>query len=114
MAVKKVTKKEDNNVVELEKNPTFETDLEAVVNEGEEVSESVKDTQQETEELGIEVDNQAIEDKKVTEKNVKIKLGRDHRCSIGGEFYDLKKGQCYNVPEFVKTVLNNAGILIPL
>ena len=47
-------------------------------------------------------------------KNVRVRANRDHRCFIGGELYDLKEGQCYNVPEFVKSVLNKAGILAPL
>jgi len=48
------------------------------------------------------------------EPQVRIRMARDHRCTIAMKFYDLKKGQCYNVPTNVKRVLNNAGLLAPL
>lgn len=50
----------------------------------------------------------------VEDKNVRIKLRVDHKCVVGGEMYDLKKDQCYNVPSGVKKRLNKAGLLAPL
>lgn len=47
-------------------------------------------------------------------KNVRIKMRVDHRCNVGGELYDLKKGSCYNVPESVKKILNKVEVLAPL
>lgn len=48
------------------------------------------------------------------EPRVRIRMVRDHRCNIAMKFYDLKKGQCYDVPDNVKQVLNRAGLLAPL
>lgn len=52
--------------------------------------------------------------KKDPNKKVRICMREDHQCFIGTENYDLKKGQCYNVPESVKRILNKAGLLLPL
>lgn len=48
------------------------------------------------------------------EQNVRIRMARDHRCTIAMKPYDLKKGQCYTVPPNVKRILNRAGLLLPL
>ena len=45
---------------------------------------------------------------------VRVMLNKDHRCSIGGEWYTFKKGKQYNVPENVKTILKRANLLLPL
>lgn len=45
---------------------------------------------------------------------VKIRPRENHRCTIGGVTYDLKKGVTINVPEFVKSVLAKADLLQPL
>lgn len=47
-------------------------------------------------------------------ENVKIRLRKDHSCSIGGEMYDFKAGKVYTVPKNVKKILNRAGFLSPL
>ncbi len=47
-------------------------------------------------------------------KNVKIVLIEDHRCNIGGNWYAFKAGKHYNVPENVKNILKDAGLLAPL
>lgn len=62
----------------------------------------------------VEVNTEVVKEKPVIEKDVRIRVAKSHRCFIGGELYDLKEGVCYNVPEFVKSVLNKAGILAPL
>ena len=46
--------------------------------------------------------------------NVKIRMRADHKCCIAMERYDLKAGKTYTVPENVKRILNNAGLLAPL
>lgn len=46
--------------------------------------------------------------------NVKVRTSCDHRCSIGGTWYDFKKGVQQSVPEEVKAILLNAGLLMPL
>lgn len=51
---------------------------------------------------------------KTADKNVRIRMRVGHHCSIGGEEYNLNAGQCYNVPESVKRILNKAGLLSPL
>lgn len=62
----------------------------------------------------VEIDTKAVAEKKVIPTNVRVKMKTDHKCYIGGELYDLKEGVCYNVPKFVKSTLNKAGVLIPL
>lgn len=47
-------------------------------------------------------------------KNVKISLRIDHSCVIGGEHYHFVKGKQYNVPYEVKSILKQAGLLMPL
>lgn len=45
---------------------------------------------------------------------VKIRMRTNHKCFIGGEWYYLNEGKCYNVPENVKRILDGAGLLAPL
>lgn len=47
-------------------------------------------------------------------KNVKIVLIKNHKCSIGGNWYSFTAGKQYIVPENVKTILRDAGLLAPL
>jgi len=70
--------------------------------------------EEEVEEKTVEIVEEAVQDKRPVKRDVKIKMAKDHKCSIGGEFYNLKAGCTYNVPEFVKTVLAGAGVLSPL
>ena len=62
----------------------------------------------------VEVDVNAHTTSHRTEGNVKIKMRTNHRCTIAMERYDLKAGQTYVVPENVKKILNEAGLLAPL
>ncbi len=129
MAVKKANKAtEDVKVetpVEVE---TPEVEVEAVETPVEEQVE-VEDTVETPEEVEIpEVD---VEEKKEDEPKVevdqtapdtanrpngkvKIRMRVDHKCTIAMERYDLKAGKTYTVPENVKRILNNAGLLAPL
>lgn len=52
--------------------------------------------------------------KKAPTTMVKIKLVKNHRCSIGGEWYSFQEGKQYNVPEQVKNILMKANLLQPL
>ena len=45
---------------------------------------------------------------------VKVKLVKNHRCHIGGEWYSFQAGKQYNVPEQVKLTLLKANLLMPL
>lgn len=47
-------------------------------------------------------------------RNVKVKLSKNHKCSIGGVWYNFEKGKVYPVPEYVKDILSRAGLLLPL
>lgn len=47
-------------------------------------------------------------------KSVRIKMAKDHRCHIGGVFYNLEAGKTYVVPENVKRILSSVGLLLPL
>ena len=51
---------------------------------------------------------------KVPQKNVKVKTNCNHRCCIGGTWYDFKKGEIQNVPLNVKTILDKSGLLAAL
>ena len=62
------------------------------------------------------VDKKVAEVKESNRPNgsVKIRMRVDHKCCIAMERYDLKAGKTYTVPENVKRILNNAGLLAPL
>ena len=61
----------------------------------------------------VEVVAQPVKAKR-PEGTVRICMRVDHKCTIAMEVYDLKKGKVYTVPENVKRILNNAGLLAPL
>lgn len=96
MAVKK------KNIVEVE---TPNVEVEEVVTET---------TEEVTNSPVVDVDIEASKSSHRKEGSVKIRMRADHRCTIAMEHYDLKAGQVYVVPENVKRVLNNAGLLAPL
>ena len=124
MAVKKAVKKDTTPEVEVQETPVVETEVTEEVSVDTEVEDKTEEVEVETnvevfvpeeeKEPEVEIDSKAVEDKTVVHKNVRVRANRDHRCFIGGELYDLKEGQCYNVPEFVKKTLNRAGVLAPL
>lgn len=55
-----------------------------------------------------------VEESNQPDKLVKIRLRENHKCFIGGERYFLDKGKTYNVPENVKRILDEEGVLAPL
>lgn len=61
-----------------------------------------------------EVKVEVPETKEIPDKNVKIKLRVDHKCHIGKENYNFIAGKIYTVPENVKRILQEAGLLSAL
>lgn len=114
MAVKKAVKKDTIPEVEVQETPVVDTEVGDNTKEVEVETDIEVSVPEEEKEPEVEIDSKAVEDKTVVHKNVRVRANRDHRCFIGGELYDLKEGQCYNVPEFVKKTLNKAGVLAPL
>ena len=75
--------------------------------------EEKKETEQP--EVKVDVEGSVVKKEEQPERNVRIKMGADHKCCIGGEWYNLKKSQCYNVPVSVKNILMQVvGLLLPL
>ena len=115
MAVKKVTKSTENNVevkdevlVETENTEVEEPTVDKTAGE----EEITVDTEvEETPVVSVEETESAPSKKS---KANRIKMRVDHNCYIGGEWYYLKKGQCYNVDDNVKSILDGAGLLAPL
>lgn len=116
MAVKKVTKSTENNV-EVKDEVLVETENTEVedTTAGEETSveeEITVDTEvEETPVVSVE-ETESVPAKKSKANRIKMRV--DHNCYIGGEWYYLKKGQCYNVDDNVKSILDGAGLLAPL
>ena len=102
MAVKKATKKAEEVKVE-------EVNVEGV----ETVEDTTKDTT--TKEVDVEVDTTVADVKNAPkEKNVRVKIKKDISFNFGSERYELKEGQCVNVPVAVKLHLNKFDALSPL
>jgi hypothetical protein len=57
---------------------------------------------------------EVVTTKPVEPKKVRIKLKRDHRCCIGGEWYNFSKDGSYSVSENVKNILAREDLLLPL
>lgn len=121
MAVKKKETKvvaEETQVVEdvvVEETP--EVVVEETTVEEPEMPEVVVETEPEVKpEVTVDIEASVVKkEEQPTAKNVRIKMAKDHKCCIGGEWYNLKKGQCYNVPISVKNRLMQVeGLLLPL
>lgn len=109
-----MARKINNNKKEVE---VELTEVQENIDNQEDVKEDVQEIPEinvEVPQPKVEVNTEVVKEKPVIEKDVRIRVAKSHRCFIGGELYDLKEGVCYNVPEFVKSVLNKAGILAPL
>lgn len=120
MSVRKATKKEEEVKVE-------DVKVEETVDTTEEVTE-VSETNEEKPEEEFEVVEEAKTDEPEVdvdttvadvsnapkEKNVRVKVKKDISFNFGNEKYDLKQGQCYNVPVSVKLHLNKFDVLSPL
>lgn len=58
--------------------------------------------------------NTNIDTSKVPERDVKIRVRKNHRCTIGRTTYVFEKGKTYIVPLNVKYILDAADLLLPL
>lgn len=126
MAVKKVQKAEDVKVetpvvdetpeVTVPENVKVETpeESEKEITAPEQETPEVDVTVPDVEEPEVSVDTSSIDDSKKPENMVKVRMRTDHKCTIGGELYQLESGKVYTVPENVKRILNKAGLLSPL
>lgn len=61
-----------------------------------------------------EVKVEVPEAKEIPDKNVKIKLRVNHKCHIGADNYNFIAGKIYTVPQNVKRILQDAGLLSAL
>lgn len=77
--------------------------------------EGVDESTQVQEEVIVQEPIQEVVTTPVKEdKKVKIKMGSNHRCCIGGDWYVFIKDKEYNVPPNVKEILNRGGLIKPL
>lgn len=109
----------DNSGDETTKEQTGDGDDETAGDEGDESGEETTTAPTitvDTEAPKPEVTVQKTESKTTKEQTVRIKMAKDHKCHIGGQWYYLEAGKCYNVPENVKRILLNSGLnlLAPL
>ena len=102
-------KKNDIENAENEVVTNFDGDRETVE---ETVEDAVKDEIQPKD--GANFDEDSAEDVSVSARKTKVRLAQNHKCNIGGEMYDFKRGEVYVVPEDVKRVLFTAGLLTSL
>lgn len=113
MAVKK--KSEEIKVEEMVKEPEVVVDSDIVSDTSVGETPEVSVETEEQPKVSVDVEGSVVKKEEQPERNVRIKMGADHKCCIGGEWYNLKKGQCYNVPTSVKTILMQVeGLLLPL
>lgn len=95
--------------------PTEETNVQTESEATVDVTVDAEDSKKDFVAPDIQVDTTPIDNStQATAKNVRIRMREDHRCWVNNELYELKKGQCYNVPVSVKKRLNKAGVLLPL
>lgn len=85
--------------------------LKKVEDNSTEIEETTEET---TEEVVEETSKKPIEEKAIKVELVTIKTNRNHICTIGGETYHFQRGESIEVPENVKDILANAGMLLPL
>lgn len=107
MAVKK-SKNVEDVVVEVA-NPVETVD--EVINSAVDAVDAVETVETKEE---IEVDPEAVSKSVRKPGNVRIKMRENHKCTIAMVRYDFKKGECYHVPENVKRILDEHGLLAPL
>lgn len=58
--------------------------------------------------------NTEINTTNIPERDVKVRLRKNHRCTIGKTTYIFEKGKTYTVPLNVKHILSSADLLLPL
>ena len=111
MAVKKATKNAESKV-EIKDEVVKETvTAEESAPTGEDSGTIVVDDNKEEPTVSVQK-TEEVPTKKCKANRVKMRV--DHTCFIGGEWYYLKAGVCYNVDDNVKSILDGAGLLAPL
>lgn len=116
MAVKKATKNAESKV-EIKDEVVKETETKETVTAeesaptGEDSGTIVVDDKKEEPTVSVQK-TEEVPTKKCKANRVKMRV--DHTCFIGGEWYYLKAGVCYNVDDNVKSILDGAGLLAPL
>lgn len=119
MAVKKV-KDETKVTAEVVENTEVETTETEVLEEQSveatevEVEVEVEETAKEEDEVEVDTEKAEVNSSNKPDGNVKIRMRVDHKCCIAMERYDLKEGKTYVVPQNVKRILNDSGLLAPL
>lgn len=118
-AIKKTqrgTAKSSTKATEVSTDVAVEEEL-PVTEDGEVTAEATVDNTV-TEDTGVTIEGldeqEELKPVPTPPKSVKIKMARDHKCSIGGVRYHLEKGKTYVVPENVKRILGSVGLLLPL
>lgn len=112
MAVKKANKATED--VKVETPVEEQIEVEDTVETPEVEIPEVDVEEKKEDEPKVEVDQTAPDTANRPNGKVKIRMRVDHKCTIAMERYDLKAGKTYTVPENVKRILNNAGLLAPL
>jgi len=81
-----------------------------------EVTEEVDDfvAEEPAEEAEPEVVLVENTNKPLEPKKVRVRLKANHKCNIGGEWYNFIKGGVYSVPDNVREILSRADLLLPL
>lgn len=85
-----------------------------IVVENEKAEEEVRRITKKREEEPKEEVKVVQVESKPPQKRVKVRLKKDHKCNIGGEWYVFKEGVRQDVPENVKNILGRADLLLPL
>lgn len=117
MAVKKV-KDETKVTAEVVETTEVEVNEEQAVETTEvettEVEVEVEETAKVEDEVEVDTEKAEVNSSNKPDGNVKIRMRVDHKCCIAMERYDLKEGKTYVVPQNVKRILNDSGLLAPL
>lgn len=109
-APKKIAPKKDAEVnKEAEQEEEEVPEVEAEVESQEEENAPEENAPEEKAPEVPKVDEK--EDQKKTEPNVRIKLKREIRTTIGNKFYSFRAGEITSVPRHVKDILAKAGYL---
>lgn len=73
-----------------------------------EVEINVEDNEEEN---TVEIVTENVKQEPVKPKKVKIKMKKDHKCNIGGNWYVFKADKQYDVPVDVKTILSKHDLI---
>ena len=103
--IEKVDTTEESEVTVIEKPEVEEIPEETVTIE---VAEEYPVVEEPVEEPEIKI---VAEEVYKARKNVRVKPNATYTTSIGGRYYSFIKGECQNVPEDVKRIMQEGGML---